>query len=554
MKGIEDAGFVDMMQVQEETLIPALEGRDMEVQSQTGTGKTAAFLITIFQHFMDENSPVKQKKALIIAPTRELAVQIEKEAKILGKHLGFTIGSFYGGVGYAQQEKLIAQDVDIIIGTPGRLIDFSQQGKMDFRKIGFLVIDEADRLLDMGFLPDIRRILRRMEGHEGHRQVMLFSATLNVETRSIGREFMNDAATIEIQPDMITVDKITQVLYHAAEKEKVSLMLGILKKEMPTNALIFTNMKHTAAQVSKHLEYNGYKCQYLSGDLPQNKRLQIINKFKEGQLPFLVATDVAARGLHIDDLEMIFNYDLPGDCENYVHRIGRTARAGKSGKAITLACEHYVYNLEAIENFIGMKIPVAFAEDDLYVESKSANMKFDGDARGGRGGSRSRDRMERKKPVSKSKKTSSRKSSDSRKSADDKPGEAKRTDRKRPVDSKKRSAERDGRKKRKEDETLDTQTKGSKVKGKGKGRGDEKATSRKDNQDRKFPDDKKKTRSKKSGRSDKTAQTTVEDRLEYYKKKYGDNFKVAGEPTAAPQMPPPKKKSFVQKLKGIFRK
>jgi ATP-dependent RNA helicase RhlB len=548
MQGISDAGFEDMMPVQEQTLEHTLKGRDVEVQSQTGTGKTAAFLVTIFQHFLDEKSPIKQNKALIIAPTRELAVQIEKDAKILGKHLDYTIGCFYGGVGYHQQERLIEQDVDVIIGTPGRLLDFSGQKKLDFRKIGFLVIDEADRLLDMGFLPDIRRIMRRMEGRT-ERQIMLFSATLDVDTRSIGREFMKDAATIEITPEKVTVDEITQVIYHVAEKEKMSLMLGILKKELPGNALIFTNMKHTAAQVAKHLEYNGYKCQYLSGDLPQSKRLRVINNFKSGKLSYLVATDVAARGLHIEDLEMIINYDLPGDCENYVHRIGRTARAGKSGKAVSLACEHYVYNLEAIESFLGMKIPVGIAEDDLYHEDKGAGIDFRKEVRRGttsRAG-RSREKTGRKKSPVRHKKTGSKKTAET---------QAKKT-----RDNESRKTRETYSKQRKSSEVSGTRSRGkakpdtkAPAKGKGKGRGKAAAAAQghKEQAERRHPAKKKKSRDTVAvgrGENPKTGISTFEDRLEYYRKKYGENFSPEEAARYVPQ-----KKSFFKKITGMFKK
>ncbi len=543
MQGITDAGYIDMMPVQEETLGHTLEGRDIEAQSQTGTGKTAAFLITIFQHFLDENSPIKNKQALIIAPTRELAVQIEKDAKMLGRYLDFTIGCFYGGVGYHQQERLLEKDVDLIIGTPGRLLDFSHQGKMDFRKIGFLVIDEADRLLDMGFLPDIRRVLRRMTGGNERRQVMLFSATLDVESRSIAREFMNDAATIEIMPEQVTVDKITQVIYHVSEKEKMSLMLGIFKKELPKNALIFTNMKHTAAQVSKHLEYNGYKCQYLSGDLPQSKRLRVINSFKSGKLAYLVATDVAARGLHIEDLEMIINYDLPGDCENYVHRIGRTARAGKSGKAVSLACEHYIYNLEAIESFLGTKIPVGIANDDLYHEDKGKGIDFRKEVRGGNTSrssrsdrsSRTRVKGSRKKPAGRPKKYTQKKSSDTPASA---PKAKRAGDKYTPKD--KRSSE----------------VSAAKTKGKGKGKGKAAAAAAtashlEPTDRRRQVKNKKKPRPTVVGRGEnpKTGIAAFEDRLEFYRKKYGDDFKKD-----PPVQKKPQGKSLFKKIAGIFKK
>ncbi|MBN2403004.1 MAG: DEAD/DEAH box helicase [Spirochaetes bacterium] len=374
LKGIKEAGFIECTAVQEATFAQTLNKKDVCVQSQTGTGKTGAFLISIFQLLL-EDTGFKNKKTLIVAPTRELAVQIEKEAKIIGKYLHFSIGCFYGGVGYTEQEKILKDGIDIIIGTPGRLIDFSEQEKINFREIGFLIIDEADRLFDMGFLPDLQRIIVNMpSGFD--RITMLFSATLNTRVRDLAWKYMNDPAEIQISPETIVVDKITQELYHVGKNEKIKLLLGIFKKEQPKNALIFTNMKRTAHEVCRRLEFNGIKCQYIMGDLPQSKRLKIIEKVKSGKIKFLVATEVAARGLHIDDLDLVVNYDLPEDCENYVHRIGRTARAGKSGKAISLACEKYVYGLEAIEAFTKYKIPVKKADDDMFVEDKSAGIHF----------------------------------------------------------------------------------------------------------------------------------------------------------------------------------
>ncbi len=495
MKGIEEAGFSTLMPVQEETLAHTLKGRDAYVQSQTGTGKTAAFLITIFQSFLENNDPKKRKRALIVAPTRELALQIEKEAKILGHYLDFKIGCFYGGVGYNTQERLLKEGVDIIVGTPGRLLDFHQKRKLDFSRIHIVVIDEADRLFDMGFLPDIRKILDNISrGSIG--QAMLFSATLDAATRGIAREYMKNPVKIEITPGQVTVDKITQVLYHVGEKEKLNLMLGILQKELPRNALIFTNMKHEADRVARHLEHNGYKCQHISGDLPQNKRLQVIDHFKAGKLPFLVATDVAARGLHIDDLELIINYDLPGDCENYVHRIGRTARAGKSGKAISLACEKYIYNLEAIENFIGMKIPVAYAGDNLYLDDKAEDMNMGKPLRSRQAGGG-------KKPHGKYGKSSSRSKPRSRK-----PPAAVKTSPTTQPPKKQESQKRPYK------ETANTIPRGN----------------------------------KKIKSSPKT--TTLEDRLEYYKKKYGDNFHVK----KTTDIPGQQKPSLIKKITGFFKK
>lgn len=374
MQGIEEAGFSRCMPVQEKTLSQTLNGRDVLVQSQTGTGKTAAFLITIFQLFINDRN-LKGKKALIIVPTRELAVQIEKEAKLLGLYLKFNIGSFYGGVGYTKQERMLLDGVNIIIGTPGRLLDFNRSGKLNLKDIEILIIDEADRLFDMGFLPDIKKMIKGMPPLS-KRRTMMFSATLNSRVRNLGWQYMNDPEDIAINPEQVTVKNVTQVLYHVGADEKKNLLLGILKKEKPKNALIFTNMKRTAVDISKRLKHNGYNCQYIIGDLPQKKRLKIIENLKSGKIQFLVASDVASRGLHIEDLELVINYDLPEDCESYVHRIGRTARVGKRGKAISLVCEKFVYCLEAIESLIETKIPVQWADEDLFEEDRYIDLKI----------------------------------------------------------------------------------------------------------------------------------------------------------------------------------
>ncbi len=369
LHGIADRGYREMTDVQEQTLAKTLKGMDVAVQSQTGTGKTAAFLITLFNSMLTNNAP-KRKKALIIVPTRELAVQIEKEAQLLNHHLDFSIGSFYGGVGYVRQLALLQKGLDIVIGTPGRLLDLSERGQLKLKEIRILVIDEADRLFDMGFLPDIRKILRNMPPRNV-RQNMLFSATLNRFSRKIAAEHMNRPVFIEVTPEQLTVDTISQELYHVKSHIKMNLMLGILKAQAPQNALIFTNMRHAAFRLSKKLQHNGFRSQHLTGDLPQSRRLKIIDDFMAGKFAFLVATDVAARGLHIDSLEMVINYDIPQDCENYVHRIGRTARAGNSGKAISLASEGTADHLDAIESFIGMKIPVQTADIELFATDQS---------------------------------------------------------------------------------------------------------------------------------------------------------------------------------------
>lgn len=382
LRAIEERGYEELTAVQEQTLAETLQGRDAAVQSQTGTGKTAAFLITILEKKL-RNRTAAGKSAVIIVPTRELAVQIEGEARCLGRHSGLTVGCFYGGVGYADQLSLLKKGVDIIIGTPGRILDLSDRGCLKLKDAALLVIDEADRLFDMGFLPDIQKILRKMPP-PAVRQSMLFSATLNRVSRRIASGHMHNAAYIELTPEHLTVDTITQELYHVKSHIKVNLLLGILQNEKPRNALIFTNMRHKALRLAKKLSLNGYRSRYLSGDLPQAKRMKVIDDFMSGRFSYLVATDIAARGLHIEDLEMVVNYDLPQDMENYVHRIGRTARAGKAGKAVSFACEKFGKHLEDIESFIGMKIPVQSADIEKFASDRSLEYELREKRRGPR--------------------------------------------------------------------------------------------------------------------------------------------------------------------------
>jgi len=368
-QGISDRGYTELTDVQEMTLDLTLHDLDVAVQSQTGTGKTAAFLITLFDRLLRWRGRGR-KKALVVVPTRELAVQIEKEAKLLNQHLGFSIGCFYGGVGYGNQLDLLKNGVDILIGTPGRLLDLGDRGDIDLTQISFLVIDEADRLLDMGFLPDIRRLLAGMPPPQ-KRQSMLFSATLTHDARKVAADFLNRPEYIEVTPEQVTVETITQELYEVPGHLKVNLLLGLFQRYSPQTALIFTNTRHAAEFVARDLKHNGIDARHLTGDLPQRKRLAVIHDFKAAEFAVLVAADVAARGLHIDDLDMVVNYDVPQDIESYVHRIGRTARAGKTGRAITLASEGTTYQVQSIENFIGMKIPVKAASEDLFLTDRS---------------------------------------------------------------------------------------------------------------------------------------------------------------------------------------
>ncbi|MDR2510184.1 MAG: DEAD/DEAH box helicase [Spirochaetaceae bacterium] len=367
-KALLEAGYINAMPVQEKVVELGLDGRDLYVQSQTGTGKTAAFLIVIFHRLMTD-AALKGRKALVMVPTRELAVQVEEEAKVLGKYLPFGIGSFYGGVGYGEQQRKLRDDVQILVGTPGRVLDLNSSGEMNLMDIAFLVLDEADRMFDMGFYPDLRKLIKVVPPPE-RRQTMLFSATLNVMVKNLALEYTKDPLEIEIEPEHITVEEIDQVLYHVPSEKKFSLLLGIMKNENPESAIIFCNTKRYTETVARRLGNNGIRCEFISGDLPQKKRLALIEDFKAGKFRYLAATDVAARGLDIEALALVVNYDLPSEEENYVHRIGRTARAGANGRAISFASEQDVYDLAGIERYIGKKIPAEVAGESMYAEEQ----------------------------------------------------------------------------------------------------------------------------------------------------------------------------------------
>ena len=371
VEGTSVAGFSECMPVQAAVLPVSLTGVDVMVQSKTGSGKTAAFILTFLEKYLRNIEQGIKSSCLIIAPTRELAQQIASDAKILcSKAENFTVGCFFGGVGYAPQEKLLKQGCDIYVGTPGRLLDFIHSKQLDCSTIDTFIMDEADRMFDMGFLPDIRKIFSYLPAKE-KRQTMLFSATLEMRVRELAWEYMNDPKEIELEPEHITVENIIQELFHVAKSDKFKLLLQILEKEKPASALIFTNSRFMTEEVSKRLKQNGYNSDFLSGNLSQAARDKALGKIKSGKTSILVATDVAARGLQIDNLPLVVNYDVPEDYENYVHRIGRTARAGKSGKAIMLADEEFVYGLEAIEKYIKMKIPVIWPDGYPDVEDKS---------------------------------------------------------------------------------------------------------------------------------------------------------------------------------------
>jgi ATP-dependent RNA helicase RhlB len=373
LEGVHAAGFERCTPIQAGTLPLALAGKDVAGQAQTGTGKTAAFLLALFNRLLRNAPPPSRKhnqpRAIVLAPTRELAIQIHKDAESLGRFAGLRLSLVYGGIDYDKQRSELQAGVDVLIGTPGRIIDYFKQHVFDLRAIEVMVLDEADRMFDLGFIKDIRFLLRRMPPPQ-QRLSMLFSATLSHRVQELAYEHMNNPKLVEVNPDQVTADQVVQVLYHVENSQKLRLLVGLLRQINPLRTLVFVNTKRAADDVADTLRANGFETRVLSGDVPQNKRQTLLGRFASGELPVLVATDVAARGLHIPGVSHVINYDLPQNGEDYVHRIGRTARAGASGDAISLACEDYVYSLMDIEEYIGHRIPTERISDEMLVELK----------------------------------------------------------------------------------------------------------------------------------------------------------------------------------------
>jgi ATP-dependent RNA helicase RhlB len=371
LKGLAEGGFEFCTPIQAEALPVLLRGSDVAGQAHTGTGKTAAFLVTVISRLLGmSNRKTGLPQAIIMAPTRELSRQIFEEAVVLSRYTDISLLEVVGGIDYREQAEGLQKGTDIVIGTPGRIIDYYKQGILQTKDIKFLVIDEADRLLDLGFEKDMRFILRKLPHYE-KRQSMLFSATLSYRVLELTYEFMNLPEFISVIPDKVTVAGIEQTLFHVGSDRKFQLLLGLLQREEFTRMLIFVNMKVAVDRLTRRLKGNGFPAEGITGDLPQQKRFKLMERFKNGQIKILVATDVASRGIHVEDISHVVNYDIPQDPENYVHRIGRTARAGKTGKAISLACEEYVLHLEPVEATLGYKIPVVWPEEDWYGEDRS---------------------------------------------------------------------------------------------------------------------------------------------------------------------------------------
>ncbi|WP_454828314.1 ATP-dependent RNA helicase RhlB [Pseudoxanthomonas wuyuanensis] len=362
LAGLEAAGFSRCTPIQALTLPVALPGGDVAGQAQTGTGKTLAFLVAVMNRLLTRPALADRKpedpRALILAPTRELAIQIHKDAVKFGADLGLRFALVYGGVDYDKQRELLQQGVDVIIATPGRLIDYVKQHKVvSLHACEICVLDEADRMFDLGFIKDIRFLLRRMP-ERGTRQTLLFSATLSHRVLELAYEHMNEPEKLVVEAEFITAARVRQRMYFPANEEKIPLLIGLLSRSEGARTMVFVNTKVWVERVARALEKAGYRVGVLSGDVPQKKRETLLNRFQKGQLEILVATDVAARGLHIDGVSHVYNYDLPFDAEDYVHRIGRTARLGAEGDAISFACEIYAQGLPDIEAYIEQKIPV----------------------------------------------------------------------------------------------------------------------------------------------------------------------------------------------------
>jgi ATP-dependent RNA helicase RhlB len=395
-RGVADAGFERCTPIQAQTLPHTLAGRDVAGQAQTGTGKTAAFLISAFTRLLSRPAPADrmatQPRAFIIAPTRELAIQIHRDAEALGPYCDLRFALAYGGTDYDKQRKAIAAGCDILIGTPGRLIDYLKQGIFDLRRVEVAVLDEADRMFDLGFIADVRYLLRRMP-RPGQRLSMLFSATLSYRVTELAFEHMDHPVHVQSETEAVTGERVEQIVYHPANDEKIALLVGLLRRLDAPRALVFVNTKRGAERLDRYLRGNGVDAAVLSGDVPQRKRQRLLSDFAQARLSVLLATDVAARGLHIPDVTHVVNFDLPPNGEDYVHRIGRTARAGQLGQAVSFACEDTAFYLPDIETYLDAKLPSAAVTSELLadlappapVERRSGKA---GPARGKRDGSR----------------------------------------------------------------------------------------------------------------------------------------------------------------------
>ena len=370
LDAIADLGFVKCTPIQAETLPRTLAGLDLIGQAQTGTGKTAAFLITAIQHMLKHPIPWEERYAseprvLAIAPTRELAMQIARDAEELCAHTDHNVVTVVGGMNYeGQRQSLRNEAVDILVATPGRLIDFLGSQDVFLDQLEVLIIDEADRMLDMGFIPDVKRIIRRCSPRE-QRQTLLFSATFNQDVLNLSSMWTRSAHFVEIEPQQKTAERVKQTVYLVSEEEKVPVLYNYIMNENVERAIVFANRRDQVRDLEENLRRQGVKCALLSGEIAQNKRLRTLDQFKTGKIRVLVATDVAGRGIHVEGVTHVFNFNLPENAEDYVHRIGRTGRAGETGTSVSFASEDDAFALPAIEAYIGQKLECTVPDESL---------------------------------------------------------------------------------------------------------------------------------------------------------------------------------------------
>ena len=372
MRGIEGLGFEKCSPIQAQILPHTLEGHDAIGKAQTGTGKTAAFLITLFNDLL--NNPIEgerylaEPRAVILAPTRELVMQIADDARQLGKFTGLSTVTLIGGADYAKQlAKVNDRVTDIVVATPGRLIDFIQRGDMYLDRVESLVLDEADRMLDMGFIPQVKRIVRSTPRKED-RQTLLFSATFSQDIMKLAQQWTFDPITVEIEPERVATENVDQRVYLLESRDRLNVLKRILATPEATSVIVFANRRDVVRKVHERLQKQGLDCGILSGEIAQVKRTKTLERFKSGKLRVLIATDVAGRGIHVDGVSHVVNYDLPEDPEDYVHRIGRTGRAGEKGVSISFASEDDAFLLPEIEALLGESLKCTQVPESLLAD------------------------------------------------------------------------------------------------------------------------------------------------------------------------------------------
>jgi ATP-dependent RNA helicase RhlB len=402
MHGIADMGFQYCTPVQTKALPAALQGKDLIGRANTGTGKSAVFLIAVFSRLLSEgvrDAGTGRPRALIIAPTRELVMQITKDGRNLARYTSLRIVSVFGGVDYrSQMQDLKEKRCDVVVATPGRLLDYLGKNVINLDDCRIMVIDEADRMLDMGFIPDVRRIIHRIPDRS-KRQTMLFSATVTEEVRRLASQWCEDPVHVEIEPEHVAVESVDQIVYLVTTAEKYDVLYNLLMQKQGERVLVFTNQKNEARKLCERLKRNGINGDLLTGDVPQQQRMKRLEDFRAGRLQVLVATDVAGRGIHIDDISHVVNYTLPYEPEDYVHRIGRTGRAGATGISISFACEEGSFYLPQIEEYIGRKLDCIVPDESLLVPApKGTRIEETGDRRRERENAKKKPQARRRRP------------------------------------------------------------------------------------------------------------------------------------------------------------